>query len=887
VGIGGVGKTRLALQVGYEERYNFRDGVFYVPLAALDVPEQLGAALARALNFSLHTGQNPWQELRAYLRPKELLLILDNFEHLLPGAGRISELLQYAPEVVVLVTSRERLSVQGEWVVPVTGMRYPRTEDLTPSEAHGAVRLFLEGARRLRPGFEPTPEELRAIVRICRLVEGLPLALELAAPWLRVLSCQEIVQEIERDIDFLEGARQDLPDRHRSLRAVFDHSWQLLSPPEQQVFKHLAVFRGAFSREAAEAVAGATPALLAALEDQSLLQIETHSGGTSRYDLHDLVQRYAAEKLARDPVGELTLRERHAEYYLTWVAQQRASLKGRGQKESVAALERELAQIRAAWSYATQSGIPELLRPALESLFLFYDLQSRFPEGVALFRAACDLFAQEGEEGEDLGFGLACQGWFVACSTDLAQGRDLLEEALSLLSKGDPRLRAFTLDHLGSILLELSEYEEAEEACEEALSLYQALDDAYGEVQTLNALGQMMYLQGECERARAYCEEGLRQAEAIGLSRTIGDGLRQMGTLLYFMGNHTEAQAYYEQALVRYRESRNRWGESSTLVSLAGVTSRQGDHVAAQTYLQEALQIAREIGDRSNEGDILNSLGLQCTYEGELDRALRFQEQALTIKEELGERMGEGHVLNNLTNTLWLLGQFEGARACAERALKIQQEIGYRRGEGFTLLALGTLAWHEGQPIEAREWSLAALNIAREINERFIEARALLHLGRAFQALGEFEAAEECYREAMALHQTLRRKHTAWLPLVELVGLLHEEGRLEEAQAAVDEILAYLTEHPIEEVTDEPSEIYLPCYRVLQTRGDPRARKVLREAYEELQQRAARIGRSDLRRAFLEKVPGNRAIVEAYEALMESEKRGAGTPRTPTESQPA
>ncbi|MFQ6049389.1 MAG: BTAD domain-containing putative transcriptional regulator, partial [Phycisphaerae bacterium] len=256
-GPGGIGKTRLAMQVAADKSGDFQHGVYFVPLAALSSPDFLVPAIAEALKLSLASSRSPRMQLLGYLRDKALLLVLDNFEHLVGGTSLLTDILTQAPQVKLLVTSRERLNLQREWVFEVQGLSCPEDANAADAEEHGAVQLFLHAARRLRPDYALTDRNRPAVIRICHLVGGMPLGIELAAGWVRILSTTAIADEIAHNLDALATTMRDVPERHRSLRAVFEESWQHLTPAEQAVFRRLSVFRGGFSREAAEQVARA------------------------------------------------------------------------------------------------------------------------------------------------------------------------------------------------------------------------------------------------------------------------------------------------------------------------------------------------------------------------------------------------------------------------------------------------------------------------------------------------------------------------------------------------------------------------------------------------------------------------------------------------------
>src|SRR5262245_1088704 len=290
VGPGGIGKTRLALHIAAQQRAAFAHGVAFVPLAAITSASLLVPSIADGLGFAFYGPVDPTAQLLNYLREKQVLLLLDNAEQLLDGLGLLPEVLQHAPGVKLLVTSREPLTLPGEWVCEVAGLAL-RADDHTHES--DAAALFVQRARRAQTGFVVSEAERREVARICRLVDGMPLAIELAAAWVRTLSCAEIAQEIQHNLDFLASSARELEARHRSVRAVLDQSWQALADTEQQVLRCLGVFRGGFARAAAEQVASASLGVLSALLAKSLV----HRSAEGRYDLHELVQQYGAEKL--------------------------------------------------------------------------------------------------------------------------------------------------------------------------------------------------------------------------------------------------------------------------------------------------------------------------------------------------------------------------------------------------------------------------------------------------------------------------------------------------------------------------------------------------------------------------------------------------------------
>ncbi len=367
VGPGGIGKTRLAIETAAQSQAVFADGVFFVPLAPVSSTRFIIPVIADAIGFSFQgAGQtDPQTQLFNYLKEKQVLLLIDNLEHLLIEEGILvlAELLTNAPRVKFLATSRESLGLQGEWVFSVRGLPIPDNEFGPESVRNTSVELFLQRARRADVGFNATTDDYPMIVRICRLVDGTPLGIELAAAWVRALSCAEIAQEIERGLDFLHVSTRDLPVRHRSMRAVFDHSWKLLTEEEQGVLLQLSVFQGGFQREAAKQVAGAKLPALSSLVAKSLV----HRSAEGRYDLHELIRQFAAEHFAEHPEDQAAAKTRHSNYFLTYFALAEARLCSSAQPETLSELISELDNFRGAWDWAVRIGKFEWIERSLRT----------------------------------------------------------------------------------------------------------------------------------------------------------------------------------------------------------------------------------------------------------------------------------------------------------------------------------------------------------------------------------------------------------------------------------------------------------------------------------------------------------------------------------------
>jgi predicted ATPase/DNA-binding SARP family transcriptional activator len=557
VGPGGIGKTRLALQAATEQLEAFADGIFFLSLAALRSTESLIFAIREALKLTLHGSEAPKTQILNHLREKEMLLVLDNFEHLVAGAPMIADMLKYAPDVTILATSRERLNLQGEMLFHVGGMLFPKAESAARFEQYSAVELFVQSARRVQPDFAFAAEEQGYVARICQLLEGMPLGIELAAAWVRALSCAEIAQELEQGLEFLTTSLRDVPERHRSLRAVFDHSWDLLCPAEQRVFGQLAVFRGGFRREAAEQVADATLPMLAALIDKSLLRKNI----AGRYAMHELVRQYAWEKLHQ--AGELeATHDRLLLFFLQLAEAAEPQLIGPGQKRWLDRLEDEHDNLRAALQWALEHG------------------------AVMAGRLAGALW----------------RFWWMHSHLD--EGRRWLEQVLSQNSLS-PVVRAKVLHGAGVLMHEQGKYVQARARYEESLALRRQQDDRQAIASSLNSLGVVALDLGDYRRAQALYEESLELKREQGDRRGIAGTL---GMVMSALGNSARGRAYYEESLQLSRKLDSQLGIAIALGNLGWVALEQQDAIRAQALFAESLALFHELGDKDGIAECLEGL---------------------------------------------------------------------------------------------------------------------------------------------------------------------------------------------------------------------------------------------------------------------------------------
>ncbi len=654
-GLGGAGKTRLATEVartfvaGWPQQDAFADGVFFVNLAPVEpvesVGEQLAEQIALALDLALAANAPPIAQVSAMLAGKSTLLMFDNFEHLTAATPALLHLLHTVPSLKALVTSRVRLNVAGERVVPIEGLAVP-AEDAAlsarsttePLALFAATHLFVEAAEAASPDFRVDDAARVAIVHICRLLDGMPLAIELAAGWVRLLSCTEIAAEIRQDLDLLEDSRVEASGRRRSLRAVFDASWRQLTPGQQRVLRRLAIFRDGCTRNAAADVAGATLSDLALLVDHSLLRrIDAAGGapGVTRYALQEVLRQFAAEQLDGDE--ELLIAGRHLEWFLAWLGRHRPALRGGDQAAAVSAIAADIENVRAAVRRTFQQtdapaehGVATLW-PALAALFHFYDMRSWFLEGETTFRHAAEMartWAAAAPAGSRHDLVVltaqldARRGWFLFHLGDYALSEMLLQGSLTtFVFAGEEMPAIFNYNYLGALFRHLGRVDEAHAMLTEARRLATIHRDDYALSTALNIEGQVALLADDLPTARQACRRALDIKRRIGDQWGMTYSLSYLGRLAQIERNDAEAHALYSESMDIYRAIGDRRGIAFASRNLGDIAYRRGEYAEAERLYQASLALYREIGARMEASQSLSRLGEAALAQQEDDAA--------------------------------------------------------------------------------------------------------------------------------------------------------------------------------------------------------------------------------------------------------------------------
>lgn len=762
-GPGGVGKTRLAIAAARDHARPgspFADGVFFVALATLRPTDTdsgaaalLAGTIAAAIGLPLAGAAPPPEQLVSALRDKAMLLVLDNFEHLIAAAGLVHDLLAQAPALTLLVTSRERLRLYGEWLFEIAGLALPPDDEDPAAASYAGVALFVQRAQLADRRFDPAGQ-LRVISRVCHALSGIPLAIELAAARAPQMGCAALERALGAGLDALANNARNVPERQRSLRAAFDYSWQLLTPEEQASFARLTVFSGGCTDEAAREVAGVAPTMLDRLADVSLVQ----RAADDRYTIHELLRQFGAERLADAP----SLQRRHADYFARLArAHERAA--ANGDPTAVATLEADLGNLRAAWAQTVAHTDVGGLSNLLEALMTLYVLRGWLSRGDELLAQARQDF-EPAPETALLAGRLAL--WQARFAEQLGQYVDARAHAelsrVTFERLGATDLAAQAGVVLGSILSGLGQNDEAVALLERSLATFRALGDRQGEADALYHLSFPLVFRENAVDAINRCIAG-----SLHLSEALGDR-RGMARCHYVIGNNTIGAGHYAEALSHYAESSRLSEQIGDVTTLANCLKNQGMAAQflgrldeAEQYVREAHQIFRRIGDERGVANALYSLGEIAADQGRSHAAREFLEDSLARFHALGRRLAEAWVLRALGQVQIDLGLLDDAGASLRRCLELSLEA-----QSVSILAC---ALHPA---------------ARLLHRRGAEELALEALAHVMDST----ANEARFRDLAARDLRLL---AAPLPL-ERLAALSERGRARDLVALATEVLELL-----------------------------------------------------------------------------------------------
>ena len=678
IGAGGVGKTRLAQRVAASAIANYPDGVWLIELSSLADPGLVAPAVGAVLGLKEQPHRGPLETLAEALRAKRLLLVLDNAEHLLAACTALVEaVLRQCPQVAWLATSRERLAVPGEqsYGVPSLSLPDPSAAATPESLVHAdAVRLLCERARLHQPRFAITADNAASLAAICRRLDGLPLAIELAAARLRNLSAKDLERRLDGRFALLVGGGPTLPARQQTLRTAIDWSHDLLDDAQRTLLARLAVFAGGFSPDAAERVCAGDGLdgdrvldLLASLADKSLVIVEER-GGDTRYGLLDSIRDYAAERL--DARGETArFRARHFERFLALAREAEPTLTGKDQLASLERLDAEHDNLRAALAHAVAAG-------------------DDAPAALGLVTAISRF-------------------WFVR--GHVAEARAWLARVLALPDGAGTAIRGKALNWAGVFAWKQRDYAASRERYEEALAIRRALGDRGGVGAVLSNLGLLAFEQGDYASALDLHEQSLAIDRELGDRWGVAVSLMHLGEIAATHGDVARARAYDEESLAIFRELGDRAHVANALRHLGTMSLRQGDAIAAHALCDESLAICRELGDRSGIAWALDGLGAAARQQGDLGTSGRLHEEALTMFREMGDRKGIAQTLCCLGRVAADAGDPGTARPLLRESVAMFQAVGERSAIAASVEPLAAVLAASGAPSQAaRLWGAMA-----------------------------------------------------------------------------------------------------------------------------------------------------------------------------------
>lgn len=681
IGPGGIGKTRLALEAARNELRRstlFLDGIFFISLAALKSTEEIVATLATTLGFHFQRAErgsrSEVQQILDYLGQKQMLLVLDNFELILDGRMLLAEISRRAPKIKILVTSRERLQLRAEQLFRLQGLEIPQIEDCATESLQGysAAQIFLNIAKRTVPDFELTQGDVKQLINICRLVEGMPLGLELAASWVGLLPLSTITEELEQSLQLLTTSHHDVPKRHRSMPATLDVSWNRLNFDQKKGFQELTVFRAGFTRIAAIEIAGVTLPILVALVNKSWLSYDWEQ---DRYYVHELLRQYGASELIADSANEQAVKCKHSAYFCSYLKERETDWFGARQQEAVVEIREEIDNIQNAWRWAADRGDVFLLAQSINSLCRFYLWEGRMKDGQYACRSAGEGLAkslekQKADHSKRLALWARILAWESEFVKEVTHKEKLLDQSQSILdqvtkmghdTRAEQAFIYLTKAHAALIM----DLDVAISTAKLGLDLCREMGDRWGEAESLQILGVSHYFRGDFELANDLLSTSLDINQELDDMQGIAETILFLGVLAKYRGNFEEAEELHQQSLNLYRQLGNQWGESFCLGILSYTLAWTGKFFAAYESAELAIQIDQDLG--------------------QFPIPRRF---------------------NPLAKAAIHLGLHDKARTIATESLNIARQSNILPEVGWALMYLGSLAFVERDYVKAKRYLL-------------------------------------------------------------------------------------------------------------------------------------------------------------------------------------
>jgi predicted ATPase/DNA-binding XRE family transcriptional regulator len=706
-GAGGIGKTRLSLETAHELLKIFPDGLWFIELAPVSDSALVPQAIVTTLGLIDQAGRSPQMILTDFLQARQALLILDNCEHLIQACAQLAEtLLRACPNLHILATSREALGIAGETLYLVPALSTPDLVrvSLNILPDYEAVQLFVERAQSALAGFMLTHENALAIAQVCRQLDGIPLALELAAARSRMMSVEQIASHLDDRFHLLTGGARTALPRHQTLQAMIDWSHDLLTEPERVLLRRLSIFAGGWTLEAAESVCRDEDIekykildLLTQLLNKSLIVAEREQGKDTRYHMLETIRQYAREKLWAAGEGEI-IRQQHLAYFVDLAERAEPNLRAFDMVMWLDRLEEELDNIRFALEWAQETEIEAQLRLA-SSLLWFWHIRSHKNEGIDWLERGLSIEAAE-RGNESLTPSRAMIRGKALNATGTLRGEsavgkeaECFEESLDLFKELGPAGKqgmAYSLLGLGGWVGQMTAKEK--DLQEQSLSLFREVGDSFGAAQCLLSMANLARLKGELERARAIGEEHLALRKEIGDKDGIAIAQALLGLTIWRQGDFQQAEELYKESLVGFREVGNIHFVGQALSWLSDIAQEQNNLEESNRLLQEALALAQRVGNITMMAKRLNDLGELARTKGDYKLATRRFNEGLIIFKKPGDKFGISSALHGLGRVAQSQEDYAAARSFYSEAIVLGQEISYIWPVALNLSAFATLA---------------------------------------------------------------------------------------------------------------------------------------------------------------------------------------------------
>ena len=834
-GIGGIGKTSLALATGLElvsgeqlltnEQRSFQDGIWFVALEGIEndalekVKEKVAALIGQVMGLYFHSQSDLWTQLLGQLAAKKLLLILDNIEQFLSAASDlISELLGAGEGIHLLTTSRTTLPLVASFAFPLTGLETP-TNDLADALQNESVRLFAERAARLPSSFD-LEKHLAEVVAICQFLDGMPLGIELAAASVGRLLVSEIMPALKNNLRLINPTEYDLPPRQRTLHAVFEYTWELLEPREQTLLVQISVFRDGFTRQASEAVVYDVGSGLYNLHLHALLNRDT----AGRFRMHPLLRQLAGEKLSGTEKAEVL--DRRSAYFSDLIGSFETELRGGIGKEAIRTIFPEQANLRAAWQHAVQSGQWQLIANCLDSAHYFFQRKGLYSEEGSLVDVAIDTLQPVVDAGN------------VSLTTLLS--RLLILKAWWYLNA--------------------ARFEDGLRTAEHACELAQSVKDAGVEAQARYAIAKLLFR--DHSKALAQLEQVVDLAKISEEPFLEADGLCEIGNHLRWQGKYEQARESLGYALALCQSLPYKSGELDCLIQLADLSQSQEKYNESIASYEQALLLSRLLEGATKEALILGNMGVSFNALGDLVSTQRVQEESLATYRRLILPAAEQMLLGGLGHTTLQLGDYVTAEKQLTEALVIAHQIKDEFWQAWVKLRLGEMWFERGELEKALSLIKEAFQTAGEVQNHPFLAAVLYHWGNLLLSQEAWAEAEKKFQEAYDLWDKRGKTENSMQALAGLAYVAYQQKMPTTAADHTDHIWQTWQESPAW-AERANLKLYWMLGIVWQGLGDSRADNLWKKARALLKHRSEKIEDNEARQMFLQNASAHRAIMES------------------------